>query len=257
VSHAVSQMLRPSNGELTVDGPIPLYYQIREVLLAEITNGKYRYGERFPTERDLVERFGVSRITVRQALTDLESAGILDRRAGRGTFLRQPRIEQELDGLTGFVEDMRALGLEPSARVVDIRPGQADQIVAEKLNLAVGAPIVRIERLRLANQQPVSLDVTFLPEEIGARVAQENLVVVPIFDLLENMYGIALREAIYRIEASIADSHVAKLLEIHPRSPILQIERTSFSISGNPVDYEILHYRGDKITYRMRLERRR
>lgn len=157
--------------------------------------------------------------------------------------------------MTGFVEDMKALDLQPHARVITVRTVRAPRHVAHRLGLAPDSPVTLVERVRLAEQQPVSFDITYLPIEIGERVASEDLAVYPIFELLESKYSIPLGEADYRIEAVNAGRRIARYLDIRPNDAILRIERTTFAQSGDPIDYEELHYRGDRIRYRLRLKR--
>lgn len=247
-------MTQPT-GELqtSVDPRLPLYHRVRDAMHDEIR--QRRPGERLPTEVELMERFGVSRTTVRAAVTELAQAGLLTRRSGSGTFVAEPPIEQELTRLTGFVEDMRALNLRPHARVVTAKPVRASQLVAERLDIARGSEVMLIERVRLANDEPISFDITYLPIEIGLRVVQENLAVYPIFELLESKYGIALGEADYAVEAAAAPRRIANLLGIRSNDAILLINRTTFAKSGEAIDFEQLHYRGDRVRYRLRLMR--
>jgi GntR family transcriptional regulator len=133
---------------------------------------------------------------------------------------------------------------------------KADESVAHALGLDPGEGVTKVTRIRLAEEVPVSFEYSFLPEEIGRRVAEENLEVSPIFSLLEDKYGIQLGEAVYRIEAAAASRVVADNLGIKPGTPILAIERTTYSAVGQAVDFERMFYRGDKIRYTMRLKRR-
>ena len=201
-------------------------------------------------------RFGVSRITLRQALAHLVHEGLLHRRSGKGTFVAQPRIEQELQVLTGFVEDMVALGMRPSARVVSLEWVPAEPVVAQHLELPVGRTVLRLERVRLGNDEPLLFDVSHLPPALGERVAREDLAVDPIFSLLEDKYGIPVGFADYRIFPAVANREVAGHLEVPRGSAILAIERISYSENGTPLDYERLYYRGDRVSYRTRLLRR-
>jgi GntR family transcriptional regulator len=236
-------------------GPLPLYHQVQDILRRQLLRGELKPGDQLPTEAELAERFRISRTTVRLALDALRRDGLLYRRAGKGTFVTEPRIEQELTRLTGFVEDMLALGRQATARVVEVREVAADDAVGQRLGVTAGTTVVRLERVRLADGDPLSLDVTYLPLEIGRRVAAEDLAVHPIFSLLEDRYGIALGFADYRIEAAIADRYVARQLGIAPGDPVLLIERTTCSKAGAPLDYEHLYYRGDRVRYRVRLYR--
>lgn len=243
--------------EIQRESPVPLYHQLREILRSEILGGRFKPGERLPTEFELIARYQVSRTTVRQTIGELQKEGLVTVHRGKGTFVRDGKIEPELSALTGFVEDMLALGIEASARVLSIEELRADKLVAGQLGLNPGDRVIKIVRIRLANQEPLSYDVSFLPYEIGAKLAQEDLVVYPIFTLLEDKYGVPLGEADYRIEASLADRKIAEALGIRKGAAMLSIERTTYSASGVAMDFEQLFYRGDRIRYTMRLKRKR
>ncbi len=211
-----------------------LYSRVETVLASEIADGDLKVGEQLPTEDNLIERFGVSRITVRRAIQNLVSRSLVEIRRGKGTFVATPKITQELRELSGFVEDMHALGRKPTA----------------------GERVVRIRRVRLADGIPLSFDETFLPLEIGKKVVTNNLKVEPIFSLLERKYDVPLIEAEYKLDAVPAETEVAAALRVKQRSPIFRIERTSYSTGGRPVDYERLHYRGDLVRFATRLVRK-
>lgn len=245
------------NGDVEImrKGPVALYYQIAEILEKEFLQS-YEPGSQVPPEPELIGRFQVSRSTVRRAMDLLEDNGILLRQPGRGTFLTTaPKIEVELSELTGFVEDMDSLGLKASAQVVQVKPVRPGPTVTARLHLPDDAEVVFIERVRLAQDEPLSFDATYLPMDPGMLVAQDNLTVYPIFSLLETKYGIRLGEADYVVEASTAPKRIAEYLHLAPGAPILLIERTTYSDEGTPIDYEKLYYRADKIRYRMTLKR--
>jgi len=242
--------------KMDLSGSLPLYAQIEQTLATEIAAGSLAPGERLPPEDALAARFGVSRITVRKAVEGLIGRGLLEIRRGKGTYVLQPKIRQELTELSGFVEDMQALGRRPTARLLDKRVVAADKEVALRLGLPVGTRVYRIERVRLADGQPVSFDETYLPFEIGRKIVKHNLEAEPIFTLLEEKHGLPLVEAEYQLEAVACDPHVAQELSIAPGSPVFRIERTSYSLDERPVDYERLYYRGDLIRFVTRLARR-
>jgi GntR family transcriptional regulator len=233
------------------------YALLEREIAAAIQTGELAVGSQLPTEDELIRRFAVSRTTVRKAIQNLSLRGLVEIRRGVGTFVAPPRITPELTALTGFVEDMDALGHRATARLIDTIVVAADAQVARHLRLAVGAAVMRIRRVRLANGVSISLDETYLPLAIGKQVVSHDLEVEPIFSLLEERYGIALIEAEYELEAALARDDVAAELQIAPGSPLFLIERTSFSSGGQPVDYEILHYRGDLIRFKTRLARRK
>lgn len=236
---------------------IPLYYQVEQDLASLIADGTLAPGSQLPSEEELVQKYGVSRTTVRKAVQELERLGLIEIRRGRGTFVRSEKITQEFTELTGFVEDMVAAGRRPSAKVLGKMTVEADEGVARQLRVPIGTEVMRIRRVRMADEEPVSLDETYLPIDLGRKVVENDLEVYPIFSLLEGKYDTPLLEADYRLEAVSAGPPVAEALGVEVKAPILLIERTSYSLDRRPVDYEKLFYRGDKIRLSTRLRRSR
>jgi GntR family transcriptional regulator len=233
-----------------------LYSRVESVLASEIADGALKPGDQLPTEDDLIRRFEVSRITVRRAIQNLVGRGVVEIRRGRGTFVAAPKIRHELTELSGFVEDMHAVGRKATARVISKEIVTADRTVADHLALTKGERVVRIRRVRLADNVPISFDETYLPLEIGKKIITNNLKVEPIFSLLERKYDVPLIEAEYKLEAVGAESEVAAALRVKQGSPIFRIERTSYSTGNRPVDYEKLYYRGDLVRFVTRLARK-
>ena len=236
-------------------GYAPLYARVETALAAEISAGSLSHGDRLPTEDQLIERFAVSRTTVRKAVENLVARGLVEIRRGKGTFVTEPKLTQALTALSGFVEDMAALGRQATARLLDKRPVPATEEVARQLGVARGALVYRIERVRLADGVAMSFDETYLPLDVGEKIASNDLEAEPIFDLLELRYDLPLIEAEYQLEAVTADERVARALGVVAGSPIFLIERTSYTEGQRPVDYEKLYYRGDLIRFSTRLSR--
>jgi GntR family transcriptional regulator len=236
--------------------PLPLYAQVEAIIASSIADGTFPSGSRLPNEDELVERFTVSRTTIRQTIQNLIRRGLIEIRRGKGTFVTQPKITQEFTELSGFVEDMQSLGRQASARVLDKQIVPASESIARQLALTTGALVVRIQRVRLADKAPLSFDETYLPREIGEKIIENDLETEPIFSLLEQKYKVPLLEAEYRLEAVSADATVARALGVSVGSPIFLIERTSYSVGQQPIDYEKLYYRGDQIRFVTRLARR-
>jgi GntR family transcriptional regulator len=238
------------------DSPLPLYAQVESILATGMADGTFPPGTRLPNEDELVERYAVSRTTIRQTIQNLVRRGLVEIRRGKGTFVLQAKITQELTELSGFVEDMQSLGRHASARVLDNQILPASESVARQLAMPAGTLVVRIQRVRLADNAPLSFDETYLPRQIGERIIENNLETEPIFSLLEQKYDTLLVEADYRLEAVSADITVARALGIAEGSPIFLIERTSYTAGHLPIDYEKLYYRGDQIRFVTRLARR-
>jgi GntR family transcriptional regulator len=163
-----------------------------DILAAEIASGTFPSGSQLPNEAELVERYGVSRTTIRQTIQNLVRRGLIEIRRGKGTFVLHPKIMQELTELSGFVEDMQSLGRQASARLLDKQTVPASESVARALAISVGTPVVRIQRVRLADNSPLSFDDTYLPKEFGERILENDLETEPIFSLLEQKYNTPL-----------------------------------------------------------------
>lgn len=234
----------------------PQYAQVEAALAAEIAGGGLPPGSQLEPEARLMERFRVSRTTVRKAVENLVARGLVEIRRGKGTFVAQPRITQELTELTGFVEDMLALGRSPTARLLDKQLVPADADVARQLAVPPGTQVMRIQRVRLADGVALSLDETYLPRDIGEKIASHDLDAEPIFSLLEDKYDLPLTDAEYRLLAVTATPEVARALDVAAGSAVFLIERTSYTSGQRPIDYEKLHYRGDLIRFATRLARR-
>lgn len=234
----------------------PLYAKVEAALAAEIASAILAPGSQLPPEDRLIARFGVSRTTVRKAIENLVARGLVEIRRGKGTFVAQPKVTQNLTELTGFVEDMLALGRTPTARLLDKQVVPADADVARQLDVPLGSLVMRIQRVRLADGIAMSFDETYLPREIGEKIVTHDLDAEPIFSLLEDRYCLPLTGAEYRLEAVIATPDIAQALAVEPGSAIFLIKRTSYTGEHHPIDYEKLYYRGDLISFVTHLARR-
>ncbi|KWF28164.1 GntR family transcriptional regulator [Burkholderia diffusa] len=235
----------------------PLYVQIKGTLRARILDGTYAPHSRMPSEHELCAMFDVSRITVRQALGDLQKEGLLFRLHGKGTFVSKPKAFQNVTSLQGFAEAMSSMGYEIVNQLRSFRTVKADRHLATKLNVQEGAPLVEIHRVRLLNREPVSLEQTWVPEALGKRLAGADLVTRDIFLILENDCGVPLGHADMSIDAILADDEIVDALRVEESSPVLRIERLTHDASGAPIDYEHLYFRGDAFQYRLRIDRQK
>jgi GntR family transcriptional regulator len=235
----------------------PLYARIRHALRAEILEGQLAPGGRLPSESELGERFGASRITVRQALAELQREGLIYTLHGKGSFVARPKAFQNVTALRGFAEQMGEMGYEVLNQLVSLEDKTADAHLAATLRLSPGDAVTEIRRVRLLNREPVSLEVTWVPQALGRRLAQADLVTRDIFLILENDCGVALGHADLTIDAVQADEASAQALRVAVGAPLLRIERLTHDSQGRPVDYEFLYFRGDTFQYRFRVDRHR
>ncbi len=235
--------------------PVPLHYQLRSYLQQQIEGGALKPGDAIPTERELVSRFGVSRITVRQAVSDLTSEGFLYRQHGRGTYVRSQKIEQELSTLTGFAEEMAARGLTPGARLISAELVESDGKIASALQIQTGDQVFEILRVRLANGEPMALEVTYYPVQVGERLLKEELE-GGLWALLEDKFGIDIDWADETIGCAVPSESTAHHLGIKKGTPVLVVERTTYSPDSRPMEFCWGYYRADRYSYRLRLKRK-
>ncbi len=240
---------------LSPHSDIPLYTQLREQLRAHILDGSYPPESRLPSESELVRRLGVSRITVRQALGDLQKEGLIYKLHGKGTFVAKPKAFQNVSTLQGLAESLSQHGFEVINRLLGFRHVAAPKTVAEKLQLEPGSKVTEIRRVRLVNREPVSLEITWLPQPLGAKLEKADLATRDIFLILENDCGIALGHADLAIDAVLAESDLTRALRVEEGAPVMRIERLTHDSDGTPVDFENLYYRGDAFQYRLRIDR--
>ncbi|MFM9900495.1 MAG: GntR family transcriptional regulator [Polaromonas sp.] len=244
-----------SAGGVEPNSPIPLYAQIKDILRARVLEGNYQPHQQMPSESEMMAAFNVSRITVRQALGDLQNEGLIFRIHGKGTFVSKPKAFQDLGRLQGFGEAMRQMGYETFARVLSLRQIVPTAQVQERLRLPKRAKVCELQRVRFLNREPISLDITYLSTAIGTRLAKEDLAARDVFVILENDYGLSLGHADLQIGSTLADESLARHLRVEEGSPVLVIERTTHTRDGAPIDYEHLYYRGDAFQYKVRVDR--
>jgi GntR family transcriptional regulator len=233
---------------------VPMYSQIREIIRRRVLDGTYAPHSQVPSESQMMEAFGVSRITVRQALADLQREGLIFKVAGKGSFVAKPKAFQSLSRLQGFGEAMSPAGYETFSQVLSARRVKAGELVARRLQVKPGSAVFEIQRLRHLNREPISVDVSYFRLALGERLAREDLPARDIFVILENDYGMQLTHAELQIEAISADETLARHLRIAEASPLLRIERLTHA-GEQPVDFEFLYYRGDAFQYRLRIDR--
>lgn len=243
--------------ELLPLSPVPLYSQLKELLRGRILDGTYPPHSRMPSENELGQVFGVSRITVRQALGDLQKEGLIFKIHGKGTFVAKPKAFQNVSTLQGLAESMAQMGYEVLNRLIGLRHLAASARVAERLGLEEGAPVSEIKRVRLVNREPVSLEVTYVPRAVGEKLEKADLVARDIFLIIENDCGIALGHADLAIDAVLADADLTRALDVEEGAPIMRIERLTHAADGTPLDFEYLYYRGDAFQYRLRIDRQK
>jgi GntR family transcriptional regulator len=234
---------------------LPLHEQISTWLRERIVSGTLEPHEQLPSEHELCKRFDVSRVTVRRALQTLESDGLIYRRQGLGSFVKDRRVSHGLVRLTDFAQDLARAGLEASSRVLHQGAEPCPPDVATRLEVEPGSPVLRLDRLRLGDGEPVALDRTWLPPFYAQFLEEIDLTNDTIYGILEREFGIPILSGRYRITAAGAEDDVASLLEVGVGQALLIIERTSRSAAARPVYFQRRYYRSDRIAYELELAR--
>lgn len=233
--------------------PVALYYQLKEILLAKIKSNEWPVNSKIPTERELCTLFKVSRITVRQALSELEQEGYLYRKQGRGTFVTAPKIEQRLSHFYSFSEEIREMGYSPSSRMLDFRIVKADESVANNLGLNRGDPVYSIRRLRLANEEPFAIENSFVPCDVCPGLSSEDISSKGLYNTMNINYGLIPNEAVETFEAIAIDAENAHYLNVSRNSPGLLLERVTRA-DQTIVEYCHSIIRGDRYKYQILLK---
>lgn len=239
---------------LDKQSPIPIYIQIEEQLKQQIQQGDFPIGAAIPSERELTERFGVSRMTVRQSITNLVNDGLLYREKGRGTFVASPKVEQPLNGLTSFTEDMMSRGMVPSSKLIGFEILEPESDIAEDLQLAAGDKVYFVERIRFADDQPMAIERTYLPVERFPDLNQDSFQ-GSLYAIIENNQQLKISRATQRMEAGLVKKEDADLLQIKPPAAILMIERISYLDGELPFEVVRSTYRADRYKFTTDIQR--
>lgn len=234
---------------------LPLYVQLKAVLQERIRGGQWKQNDRLPSEDELAVEFGVSKITVRQAIRDLAQAGLVRREQGRGTFVGDNQIRFGPRVLTSFTDEMRETGMQPGSRVLEQKVVTAPAEVADKLQLEAGSPVFMLRRLRLAGGQPMGLQTVYVPAHLVPGITAIDFGVASLYETLEKRYAAAPDRASQKHFATQADRKQARLLKIKEGSPLLSGERLTFMRGGRPLELTYSAMRGDRYQIELKLVR--
>ncbi len=230
----------------------PKYWGLKRHLLDLLSS--MPPGSPIPTERSLAAEFDVSRTTVRQALAELTVEGRLLRVQGKGTFAAEPKVAQRLQ-LSSYTEDMRAQGREPSSRLLEISEDPADIELARLLAIRAGAKVLRMHRLRLADNEPMAIETTHLPLSRFRGLRRYVSSGSSLYQVLRERFGVEMGHAEETIETALASPEEAELLGADVGLPMLLLSRHSFDSAGNPVEWVRSVYRGDRYKFVAGLDR--
>ena len=227
---------------------LPMYFRIEQGILEQMQAGELKPGDQLPSEAELAEQHGVSRITAKRALDDLVQQGLAYRQQGRGTFVARARI-REISGFRSFSEDIRARGLTPSSSILMFKDVLPDSDTRAWLHLAEGERAFLLKRVRCADGDPVAIESAYLPCRICPALIQEDMANSSLYEILQSKFGITPTWADSEIEAREATREEATLLKMKAGHPVLAARRITFAANYDVIECVDAIYRGDRFTF--------
>lgn len=231
------------------NSPIPLYYQLAEWIREEISAGHFTPGSQLPSERELSDRMGISRMTVRQAISYLVSEGLLVSHQGVGTFVAEPKLVHNTLNLLGFTEEMTRQGEHVTSQVLEQEVVSASRQVAGHLQLADGGEVVKIVRLRRVNSVPLLLETSFVPLALCPGLENADLADQSLYALMASEYHIQLQRSSQSLEVTVVNEYEQQLLGVDARMCMLLLRGVTYARNEQPVEYFKALYRGDRFKF--------
>ncbi len=233
--------------DLSIDfeSKIPLYYQLKEQIKLNILSGEYQEGDLIPSEREFSDNYELSSTTIRRALNDLVQENFLERKAGKGTFVRRKKVTRDLRKVLGFTKNMTVMGLTPTTRVLSKKVVSANAYARERLGLQKGTKVVRLERLRLADDIPMMLEIRYIRTDLCPKIEQEELD-SSLWNVFEGRYGLKPNRHSQGMTIATVSGHAASLLTLNDNSLVFLIKGVTYVQEGEPIECEESLYRSDK-----------
>ena len=228
------------------NGQTPIYEQIYLKLRKKIDTAELAAGASFPSERELADKFSVSRMTVRQALNSLKQEGLIYQERGVGAFVSKRKLDVHTRNLVGFTEEMKGLGLKPSSKLLLFSVVKSSEEIAQELGLEIGDEVFYIQRLRLADDSPMAFEEAYLPAARYPNLNKINLEKSSLYEILGKEYGVKMDRAEEILEATAATKEIADALAIKKNDPLLVVRRVVFSQANLPVESVKTFYRSDR-----------
>ncbi len=225
---------------------LPLYHQLYELLHDNITAGRWKPGDLIPAESELISQFRVSRITVRKVLDLLTKEGLVVRERGRGTHVAHTRLAHVTTRIVSFTDDMRQRGFAASTKVLFSGIVPAPESIAHELGIAEGDELARLDRLRLADGEPMCLEQSYLVHRHMPGILEHDLEARSLREVKVGVYGVRWSRARQTIQAVLASPELAHVLGIKTGAALLYIERVSYSQDDIPMEFLRVHYRADR-----------
>ena len=231
----------------------PLYYQLAEIIINDIKEKNLQENDRILTEREYCEKYNLSRSTVRQAIAYLEKKGYIYKVQGCGTFVSSRVMKQKLLKFYSFTEEAKKQGKTPSSKVLSFKEKKADEKICKELNINKDDKVYELQRLRLADDEVVMYEKTYLLEKKMQGLSKNILLENPLYDILQNRYNISFTKATERFSVLLADENIAEILTIPQGSPIIRLQRWTYA-GMEIIEYTVSLVRGDRFEFEVELE---
>lgn len=231
----------------------PLYYQLAEIIINDIKEKNLQENDRILTEREYCEKYNLSRSTVRQAIAYLEKKGYIYKVQGCGTFVSSRVMKQKLLKFYSFTEEAKKQGKTPSSKILSFKEKKADEKICKELNINRDDKVYELQRLRLADDEVVMYEKTYLLEKKMQGLSKNILLENPLYDILQNRYNISFTKATERFSVLLADEKIAEILTIPQGSPIIRLQRWTYA-GMEIIEYTISLVRGDRFEFEVELE---
>ncbi|WP_302279693.1 GntR family transcriptional regulator [Brachyspira pilosicoli] len=233
---------------------VQLYYQLYDILLNKIKSGDYKPNDLFPTENELIEKYKVSRITVRKAMDMLSQEGLISKKRGIGTFVKAQKIENNLASIIDFNDNMKNKGYSHFTKVITNKIVECNNNISEALSIPNNTKLINIERLRLMQNEPICLESANLIYDRCPEVLNRDFNNESLRTFIKDNYKIIWKHAKQKITAINADKRISNILNIKKGDPILYIERVSYCTDNIPLEYLEAYYRADMYYFTVDLE---
>ena len=231
----------------------PLYYQLAEIIINDIKEKNLQENDRILTEREYCEKYNLSRSTVRQAIAYLEKKGYIYKVQGCGTFVSSRVMKQKLLKFYSFTEEAKKQGKTPSSKILSFKEKKTDEKICKELNINKDDKVYELQRLRLADDEVVMYEKTYLLEKKMQGLSKNILLENPLYDILQNRYNISFTKATERFSVLLADENIAEILTIPQGSPIIRLQRWTYA-GMEIIEYTVSLVRGDRFEFEVELE---
>jgi len=240
-------MVKSEKNILDKNTPIPLYFQLKEILKEKIETGELKPGDLLPSERELKEKYQISRPTIRQALNELVNEGLVYREKGKGTYVAKPKINYGfIQKFTTFYDDMKEKGFNTKTRVIKLEVKSGRKALAKKLNIEANDKIIIINRLRFVKGEPIVSVMNHIPYKLCPQLVEEDLKDKSLYRIMADKFDIVPYRAQITLEPIVAEEFDSELLDINVGAPMQLMQNITYTRDGTVMDYFESRFRGDK-----------